>query len=929
MSARATIAHALVLALASAAGAAAADDRVKLHVREPGVYAVTQQELVKAGWEEAAGLSSSSLELTAGGSQEPLWIEDGGDGRFDPGDRLIFVGGAALDPDGRRNTYARSNVYYVSSGDGGAAARPVAASCMPAADLSGIVRIEKEVLRVRFAGADDGADLWYWAKLSPLDAAPFEVPVELPALDRRGGAPLRLRAGLRGWSRLRGDLSRFGPDHRLELEWNGRTLAAHEWRDADGAQVVEAELPVPEAGAHAGRLALRVPERRLGDSPAPAVDVVLVDWIEVVYPHLPSLGVNGELLDTPEEAGRCAPVAAGGEAVALYPVATTAAPGAAAPRRRWHAVGAGGYLTVERLEIDAPSDLRGARRADLVMIAHPRLRAAAEPLAALHRGRGLAVELVGLEDVYDEFSHGVAHPEALRAFLQHTQCCWRAPAPRHVLLVGDASWDVGGQGRDESYSDWTYQEWAGAAFGKNASTPYPEPAVDRDLIPAPSYGSREGPVASDNWYADLDGDELPDLAIGRLPVATEEEVATIVRKIASYVAAAEPGPWQSRLLWITNEYLGYQQISDSLAAEVAGRGFTSRKIYPQSADSTNEAHREALLDAWDEGQLLVHFLGHGGRYIWRTGAPDLKKNNDLLTLEDLERLQPSARLPIVLAMTCYSAPFDHPVADSIGEKLLRLADRGAAAVVAASWRNSPRPDMSQALVEEMLRGGTIGEALQRAKQRSRDPDLVRQYNLLGDPTLPIALAPVGVDLRLAGGVRPTVRATARDAAKNGVEARVEWLDRNGAIVASQRVKAVGGAFEATLPEGTDIAALAGARVAVPGPGKREQVGAVALKGEELQGLYRNRVRWSTASEVENYGFDVYRAEREEGPFVRLTARAIAGGGTTDTPREYEFVDTPIDPSRVYFYYVESISLGGERERFTPVERVGPKLPAAQ
>ena len=57
-------------------------------------------------------------------------------------------------------------------------------------------------------------------------------------------------------------------------------------------------------------------------------------------------------------------------------------------------------------------------------------------------------------------------------------------------------------------------------------------------------------------------------------------------------------------------------------------------------------------------------------------------------------------------MTCYSAPFDHPNADSIGEKFLRLPDRGAVAVVAASWRISPSEEMSRLLLEEFTKPGT-------------------------------------------------------------------------------------------------------------------------------------------------------------------------------------------------------------------------------
>ncbi|HMB51916.1 MAG TPA: hypothetical protein VKU40_01280 [Thermoanaerobaculia bacterium] len=88
--------------------------------------------------------------------------------------------------------------------------------------------------------------------------------------------------------------------------------------------------------------------------------------------------------------------------------------------------------------------------------------------------------------------------------------------------------------------------------------------------------------------------------------------------------------------------------------------------------------------------------------------------------------------------------------------------------------------------------------------------------------------------------------------------------------------------------------------------------------------YENTIRWATATELENFGFDVYRGESEDGPFTRLTEQAIQGAGTTDVPQRYRYVDDAIDPCRAYYYYVESISMAGVRERFTPVARVAPK-----
>ena len=88
----------------------------------------------------------------------------------------------------------------------------------------------------------------------------------------------------------------------------------------------------------------------------------------------------------------------------------------------------------------------------------------------------------------------------------------------------------------------------------------------------------------------------------------------------------------------------------------------------------------------------------------------------------------------------------------------------------------------------------------------------------------------------------------------------------------------------------------------------------------------NRLRWSTASEVDNFGCHIYRSLSEDGPFERITAEPIPGQGTTDEPSFYEYVDEAIDLRRDYFYYVESVSMSGQRERFTPVIKAKAKQP---
>ena len=71
-------------------------------------------------------------------------------------------------------------------------------------------------------------------------------------------------------------------------------------------------------------------------------------------------------------------------------------------------------------------------------------------------------------------------------------------------------------------------------------------------------------------------------------------------------------------------------------------------------------------------------------------------------------------------------------------------------------------------------------------------------------------------------------------------------------------------------------------------------------------------------------FDVYRSTSEDGPFETINEQPVAGAGTVDVPQNYEYVDRDIRPDTAYYYYVDSISLAGEREKITPVFRAPPK-----
>ena len=99
------------------------------------------------------------------------------------------------------------------------------------------------------------------------------------------------------------------------------------------------------------------------------------------------------------------------------------------------------------------------------------------------------------------------------------------------------------------------------------------------------------------------------------------------------------------------------------------------------------------------------------------------------------------------------------------------------------------------------------------------------------------------------------------------------------------------------------------------------------EGQSEENKLKNTLRWTTASEVDNFGFDVYRATSKDGPYKLQTPSPIPGTGTSDVPTKYAYVDDTIKPGQAYFYYVESISMDGTRKRFTPIIRAAAKRPA--
>jgi hypothetical protein len=94
------------------------------------------------------------------------------------------------------------------------------------------------------------------------------------------------------------------------------------------------------------------------------------------------------------------------------------------------------------------------------------------------------------------------------------------------------------------------------------------------------------------------------------------------------------------------------------------------------------------------------------------------------------------------------------------------------------------------------------------------------------------------------------------------------------------------------------------------------------------------LRWATASESQNLGFNVYRSTSPNGPFTKLNPQVIPGLGTSGTGQEYGWVDDSVDASTdTYYYYLKDVSLSGVENLSSLIkvdvkrQLAGPKEPA--
>ena len=81
------------------------------------------------------------------------------------------------------------------------------------------------------------------------------------------------------------------------------------------------------------------------------------------------------------------------------------------------------------------------------------------------------------------------------------------------------------------------------------------------------------------------------------------------------------------------------------------------------------------------------------------------------------------------------------------------------------------------------------------------------------------------------------------------------------------------------------------------------------------------VEWTTESEVNTAGFNVYRSESAEGPYIKINHQLIPASLDPILGGEYVYTDTNVVAGYTYYYKLEDVELDGATTLHGPKEVV--------
>ncbi|MDN5202661.1 type IX secretion system sortase PorU [Fulvivirgaceae bacterium BMA10] len=400
------------------------------------------------------------------------------------------------------------------------------------------------------------------------------------------------------------------------------------------------------------------------------------------------------------------------------------------------------FVVFDPLLAEAPDFIENVNNQNLHSLAAPNLLIIinelffeeAQRLADFRKKHdGLSVEVVQLDQIYNEFSSGKQDVSAIRDFIRLLYK--KDNNLKYVLLFGDASYDYKNVNEGNTNFVPTYQS--------RNSLHNVHSYVSDDYFGF--LEDHEGEWIESNFINNHD----LDVGVGRLPITTTQEAKLIVDKLIHYSAGQESlGDWRTKIAFVADDGNAskFQYQSDYLASFVEDtyKNYTADRVFIDAFPKVKEGNftksqevRQRINEHLDNGVLILDYIGHGGETAWT--------NDGILDIEMVKGWENWNNLPIFLTATCEFGRFDEWQRRSGAEHALLNPKGGTIALLTTS-----RPvfintnfDISKAFYESVLEPiegapPRLGDIMRKTKNAAIAGINNRNFTLLGDPSMQLA-----------------------------------------------------------------------------------------------------------------------------------------------------------------------------------------------
>nr|MBN1230122.1 tandem-95 repeat protein [Anaerolineae bacterium] len=666
---------------------------VNLEVNEDALYRVSYEQLIAAGF-DFAGAPASALAIVNRGNPVPIRVVGGT--AFGPGSSIDFSGQAA------DSLYTRTNIYQLVV-DPALHIAIVEDASSPVGD-SAAFYMEQAVFD-RNTGYFFNApinDPWYAQEMLVYTSEKFwnyTLQVDQLAADL---APAYLDVLLYGGT----DWPSASIDHHVTIRLNG-IVVADEYFNGTATRAISVQVPAGVLQVGDNMLTLTLP----GDTGV-SYEIAYFEQAAITYPRwlearggslafaadgssirvenyqsaeIVAYGINGSAIswlsgmDVVESAGGYAAVLPGTSS-ASYLVAETSAiktPGLSTPR--------------------ADADITSGM-VDFLIISHPDFITGIQPLVQAREAQGYSVQVVDVYDVYAQFAGGNFDPQAIKGYITYAVSNMGV---RYVLLVGDDTYDYLG------YLETGSQSFIPTLYTRTTYATY---------------------TPSDNLYADIDGNHTPDVALGRFPVRTVEELNNLVAKTLAYSG----NEYQSTAIFASGSDTFFQDASEAQIGQL-GTGWMVERAFLGALDVATA--RSALIDAINSGTALTSYFGHA--------SPDRWTYDGLFYASDAKALTNAGRPTVITSFGCWTTYYVTPYDENKLFHELLVGQNGAAAYMGSAVLESAlwESRLGELVMTRLSEPGmTIGDAFRLAKTQLEQDwgghvPITYNWSLLGDPTL--------------------------------------------------------------------------------------------------------------------------------------------------------------------------------------------------